>query len=187
MYTSIKIIDEISAVFKCKHCQDLVRIETQDLIHQPKNKLNVRCTCGHHNRSVIEYRHSIRKNTNIAGIYRMGDVSSREKTGSMTVKNISWKGFKLKISSYEHCIKAHDLDCHRYECEDHQSRSIFVRNFLKVGELITIEFFLDDPKMSFISRPVNVIWLRGDEVGVELCEPEALEPSIRFYLIGLKI
>lgn len=186
MYTSVQIIDQRTAVFTCSRCKQVVRIKASDLVHQTTKKLNITCSCGHRNKSVLEYRRSLRKNTNIPGIYKIDDDTGAEKTGSMTVKNISWQGFKLKISSHEHCIKEHDLQCDRYDRENHHSRSIYLQNFLNVGNRITIEFFLDDPKMSFISRPVNIIWLQGDEVGVELCHPEDFEPSIRFYLLGLQ-
>ena len=103
----------------------------------------------------------------------------------MTVRNISWQGFKLKISGEKHCIKEHDLHCHRYKHDDRNNQSLFVKNTLHVGDCITIEFFLDDPKVSFISRPVIVKWGRRDSVGVELSDPDAFEPSIRYYLLGL--
>lgn len=185
MYTSVQIIDETNAVFSCSQCKQVVRIASSDFIRQPDQKLELVCTCGHLNQSVIEYRSSIRKKTNIPGIYKVLDKDGNEKTGSMTVKNISWKGFKLHVSGYEHCIKEHDVHCDRYVQEDHDSRSIFVQNHLKVGNRINIEFFLDDPKNSFISRPVVVKWFRHDGVGVELCHPDDFEPSIRFYLLGL--
>jgi hypothetical protein len=185
MYTSVQIIDEISCVFTCIHCKQVVRVATSDLVHQPDNTLNLVCRCGGVNRSVIENRASIRKKTDISGIYKATYDTGDEKTGSMTVKNISWKGFKLKISGEEHCIKEHDLQCDRYDMEGHDCRSIFLQNILTVGEQITIEFFLDESKWSFISRPVIIKWLRNDTVGVELNDPEAFEPSIRFYLLGL--
>lgn len=186
MFATVRIIDEKVAVFTCKRCKQLVRIEASDFFYQPAHKLNLTCSCGHSNRAVIEYRHSIRKKTNIPGIYKISDSDGNEKTGSMTVKDISWKGFKLKISGYEHCIKEHDVHSDRYTQERHNSRSIFIHSHLKVGDQITIEFFLDDPKMSFISRVVTVTWIENDHVGVELCYPERFEPSIRFYLLGLK-
>ena len=185
MYTSVKIIDERDAVFTCARCKQVVRIEATDFIRQPDHKLNLACSCGHLNRSVIEYRASIRKRTNIPGIYKTIDEEGKVKTGSMTVRNISWQGFKLKISGEKHCIKEHDLQCHRYKQDGHNNQSLFVKNFLKVDDCITIEFFLDDPKMSFISRPVMVKWVRHDGVGVELGDPDAFEPSIRYYLLGL--
>ena len=126
------------------------------------------------------------KKVNISGIYKVSSGSRKEKTGSLTVKNISWQGFKLGVSTYEHGIKEHDLYCSRYTREGHDSQSIFVHNSLKVGDQITIEFFLDDPKMSFISRPVIIKWMRSDYAGVELSYPKAFDPSIRFYLLGLK-
>lgn len=184
MYTSVHVIDETDAVFSCSRCKQMVRIASSDFVRQPDQKLDLVCTCGHLNKSVIEYRSSIRKKTNIPGIYKVLDGNG--KTGSMTVKNISWKGFKLKISGYEHCIKEHDVQCDRYVQENHDSRSIFVQYHLKVGNRINIEFFLDDPKNSFISRPVVIKWFRHDGVGVELCNPDDFEPSIRFYLLGLK-
>ena len=186
MYTSVQIIDEVNAVFTCIHCKQVVRVATSDFIHKPNHKFSLACSCGQLNRSVIEYRASIRKKTNIPGIYKVINDTGAEKTGSMTVKNISWQGFKLKISGEEHCIKEHDLHCDRYDMEGHDGQSIFVQNLLKVGERITIEFFLDDAKWSFISRAVIIKWLRNDTVGVELTDPAAFEPSIRFYLLGLK-
>jgi hypothetical protein len=186
MYTSVQMIDERFAVFKCRRCKKVVRIETSDFICRPAHQFDLTCACGHLNKSVLEYRRSIRKSTNIPGIYKVLDDTGTEKTGSMTVRDISWQGFKLKTSCHEHGIKAHDVDGCRYKCEGHHSRSIFIQNFLKKKERITIEFFLDDPKMSFISRDVFVHWIRNDMFGVELCYPENYEPSIRFYLLGLK-
>jgi hypothetical protein len=186
MVTPVQIVDESVAVFLCSRCKQMVRIEVMDFVMQPAHQFDMACSCGHLNRTVIEYRRTIRKETHIPGIYKITDADGKEKTGSMTVKNISWQGFKLKISGYEHCIKEHDLDCNRHMRENHDSRSIFVQNYLKTGDRIIIEFFLDDPKMSFISRPVAIKWIRRDHMGVELCYPDNFEPSIRFYLLGLK-
>ena len=126
----------------------------------------------------------MRKPADISGIYKIATEDKNEKTGSMTIKNISWQGFKLKISGYGYGIKEHDVQCNRYDQEHHQC--LFAHNHLKVGDQITIEFFLDDPKMSFISRRVNIKWVQDDQFGVELQHPEDFEPSIRFYLLGLK-
>jgi hypothetical protein len=186
MYTSVRIIDEENAWFTCNHCHEVVRVATSDCIHQPNHTFDLACSCGHLNKSVIEHRTSIRKKTNIAGIYKVMNEAGAEKTGSMTVKNISWQGFQLNISGEEHCIKEHDLHCDRYNMQGHNYRSIFVQNLLKVGERIIIEFFLDDSKWSFISKPVIIKWLRNHNVGVVLNDPAAFEPSIRFYLLGLK-
>ena len=163
----------------------MVRVDATDFIQQPNHKLDLTCSCGHMNRSVVEYRATMRKNTNIPGIYKTIDEEGKVKTGSMTVSNISWQGFKLKLSGEKHCIKEHDVHCDRYKHDGHNNQSLFIKNFLKTGDRITIEFFLDDPKMSFISRSVIVKWVRRDCAEVELYDPLAFEPSIRYYLLGL--
>lgn len=186
MNTGVKILSDGIAVFKCNKCNQLVRDDTHFFSEKPSQTFKVRCAaCGFSNRAIVENRQTARKNVNFSGIYKLPSNDEEVKSGSMTVRDISWQGFKLRVSSFEPCIIEHDLQRHRYDKEKQSLKSMFLQNYLSVGELITIEFFLDDPKMSFVARQVYIRWIKDNHIGVELRFPEAFEPDIRFYLIGM--
>lgn len=186
MVTSVKILSDGIAVFRCSQCGKVVRDETSFYIEKPNQAFRVSCAaCGTVLPAVLENRRTIRKSVNIAGIYKLPTNAGEVKSGSMTIRDLSWQGFKLEVGTLEPGIREHDVNRHRYDRENHGHRSLFMHDCLRVGELITIEFFLDDPKMSFIAREVFIKWIRNKQMGVELRHPEAFEPSIRFYLLGL--
>jgi len=187
MYTSVKILSEGRAVFKCSQGKKVVRDETHFFAEKPTQAFKARCTaCGCQSRAILESRRTARKHIHISGIYKLPTDTGEIKTGSMTIKDISWQGFKLRVSGPEPSIREHDLHRHRYDRENHGDMSLFVHDYLRVGELIAIEFFLDDPKMSFIARDVFIKWIKNNHMGVELRYPEAFEPSLRFYLLGIE-
>lgn len=186
MCIGAKIVSDGMAVFKCTKCHQMVRDDTHYFIEAPSQAFKVTCSaCGHVNKAVIENRHSSRKKVFISGVYKFPSSNDEFKSGSMTVQNISWQGFKLRVSDFEPCINEHDVQSLRYEQEEKGKGSIFLQQFLTVGQLITIEFFLDNTEKTFISRRVYIRWRKKNYLGAELIHPEDYDPSLRFYLLGL--
>lgn len=186
MCIGVKIVSDGMAVFKCSQCHQVVRDNTHYFIDAPSQSFKVTCSaCGHVNKAVVENRHSSRKKVNISGVYKFPIQNDEIKSGSMTVQDISWQGFKLRVGDLEPCINEHDVQSQCYEREEKGKGSIFLQEFLTVGQLITIEFFLDDPEKTFISRKVYIRWRKEDDLGAELIHPEDYDPSLRFYLLGL--
>jgi len=186
MCESIPVIDGRYAVFTCILCERENKIDVSHYIAKKSFKLNILCPCGNRFHRVLEFRKSIRKKSGLSGIYKTFDKDGKEISASMKVENISWLGLQFRMNPSKFCIKHHDLNSDICKQENPNNRFVFKSNHFAEEDTLRVEFFLDDPKKSFISKDVIVKWIKGDRVGVKFIKYEEFDPSLRFYLLGLQ-
>ena len=120
--------------------------------------LKVKCTCGHKYSVMLERRKFFRKDTNLLGKFWFSPLEGPSQRGMMTVLDISKGGFKLKIAT----------------------RALF-----KPGDILELEFNLDNKTQTLIKKQVFVRNVKGNIVNVEFCSfdsDEGGDRAIAFYL-----
>jgi hypothetical protein len=182
----IPVINEQYAVFTCIQCETESTLDVSYYIDHRLTKIRIICPCGNRYHAYLEFRKSVRKKSGLSGIYKTFHKDEKEKSGSMKVENISWTGLQLRMSHSYYCIRHHDITSDICKQESPNNQFGFERNTFNKGDRIRVEFFLDDPKRSFISRDVIVKWMSDTIAGVNFIKHEAFDPSLRFYLLGLK-
>jgi len=158
MTEKVYITSKQMATFVCPKCQ---RSKTVNVSQYAKIEkiitVNVKCPCGYTYKAILEKRKRYRKATNLAGSYTQ-IVDGRELYGGlMTVKDLSTTGMKLQINA--------DHDC-------------------TVGDLIRVEFHLNDTQRTFISKKVIIRNINGAYIGTQFAPTEAINKALGFYLFS---
>lgn len=150
---SIFVSRENKANFTCPKCTKTKTVDVSRLVMENK-KLNirVRCACGHVYPLLLDRRRFYRKMTRLPGIFKL-DQNMKE--FPMTVSNLSRFGVEFKSSESGN---------------------------LKIGDLIEVEFRLDDKSRSMIRKKVIIKKLVGTSVGAEFCHPDDYDKVLGFYL-----
>lgn len=158
MVERVHVSGSNKATFICPQCQ---RAKTVDVSQYAKMsravKVNSSCSCGNKWTSILEKRRQYRKLVNLPGTYEFikdGKVLDR---GGMKVTDISGGGVKLKLN---------------------------VQRNLQVGDVIEIEFHLDDSKRTLIKKSVVVRNVSGIFVGVAFRTADPYDPVLGFYLMS---
>jgi len=150
-----------TATFKCPKCETAKIVDVTKYINSPKKtKLKAKCGCGHSYEVFLDKRKNFRKETNLPGVYKYsvnGQAPNQgpEHAGTMTVLDISTTGLRLKVNAMPR---------------------------FKVGDMLNLEFTLDDKNRSEIRKRVIVRNLRGFTIGVELDTAQAKSEPLAFYL-----
>jgi len=158
MVEKVYITNENKATFICPRCEKTRTVDVSQYARMEQTvKVKSRCPCGHEWTCVLEKRKQYRKGANLSGIYQH-IVDGREMDrGKMVVVDISAGGIKLKL----------EVD----------------RNF-KVGDVLKVEFKLDDSKQTPIKKTV-VIRNAGDSLyGAAFKGTDSYDPVLGFYLMS---
>ncbi len=107
-----------------------------------------------HDQSIPERRHSSRKSTDLTGVY--SHMLDSEQTGTMMVENLSPGGCGIRI------LTPHGL---------------------KRGDMIRLEFKLDDRFGTFIRIHGQLRWVLYDLAGIQFQSPHGV-PQVLAYYIG---
>ncbi len=147
--------------FTCPKCEKprIINIAEHKNLERKKN-IRVRCTCGHKYQAVIERRKQFRKETNFPGIYKHVDHGREVGKGNIVVTDLSRTGLKIKL----------------YENPN-----------LVTGDILILEFRLDDIKRTFIEKKVVIKKIFNLEFGVEFTSTHLSNPSdkaLGFYMMG---
>lgn len=163
------------ASFTCPQCGRSKIFDVSEYIKAGKAvRFKCRCACGYNTPLLLERRKYYRKNTRLPGVYFLNkkerensDLSSIDfsycKTGTgkkMEVVNLSRTGLQFRTNG----IPEFDI-----------------------GDVITVEFVLDDKNRSLISKKVKIIRINGTEVGTEFFSPNSADSdstAINFYLFN---
>jgi hypothetical protein len=119
-------------------------------------KINATCSCGNKWALELEKRRLYRKSVNLSGTYglvREGKVVDR---GGMKVVDLSFNGVKMKLN---------------------------VEREFQPGDLLDIEFNLDDSKQTQKIKRVTVRNVSGLYIGASFRPDEAYDPVLGFYLM----
>jgi c-di-GMP-binding flagellar brake protein YcgR len=127
---------------------------------EKKDKVIVKCFCGHKFAVIIERRKQYRKATNFPGQYKHIVDGRVIDQGLMTVIDLSRTGMKIKLN---------------------------VKRELDIGTRLVLEFRLDDTHRSFIQKEVEVKKVFDQELGVEFTSVHPSDPSdkaLGFYMLN---
>jgi hypothetical protein len=154
------ISSDNKATFLCSECGIVktVDVSTYKLIDM-EVKIRVNCICGHKYHTTLEKRHCFRNETDIPGRYIYYYPDGKKQKGTLTIKNISRSGLKLKMN---------------------------VAPEFKEGDKLAVEFRLDDKRKALIRKEVTVKRIVGLIIGVEFCLAHPFDPNdkaIGFYLL----
>jgi hypothetical protein len=119
-----------------------------------KKEVKVKCVCGHIYPVILERRKFYRKKTSLPGIFMLEE---NKKEYSMTVTNISRFGLEFKSSESEK---------------------------LKTGDLVGVEFRLDDKSRSLIRKKIIIRKIEEKTVGAEFWVPDEFDKALGFYLFN---
>ncbi len=114
----------------------------------------VNCTCGHRFIVTFDSRRYYRKQVSLKGTF---EIPENEKKYPMIVENISLGGVLIRTP---------------------------YANLLEKGQVIKVEFQLDDPNHSLISRPAIVRHVSTDKAGLEFVQDRAYDKILGFYLLN---
>jgi hypothetical protein len=152
----VQVSNKVTAVFTCIKCQRKETADVSEYMKQEKNLwFNVECRCGHGYTAIIERRKQYRKETELDGTFAQFVDGKEVCSGNMTVYDLSLNGMKLK-ADVEHC--------------------------LSVGDLLHIEFQLDDIRKSTIRKKVIIRNINFPFLHTEFHSAEAFDQALGFYL-----
>ena len=158
MTEKVHITSKQMATFICPKCQKSKTVNVSKYASLDKKvKVKVTCPCGYGYTSLLEKRKKFRKNANLPGSYVLFADSRQAGGGLMTVKDLSTSGLKLQINTQ--------------------------LNFT-VGDVMLVEFHLDDALRALIKKKVIVRNIVGQNVGTEFAPTEAIDKALGFYLFS---
>ena len=158
MIEKVYITSKQMATFVCPKCEKSKTVNVSQYADLDKIvKVNVKCPCGHMYTTILEKRKKYRKETKLHGSYTRIVDGKEVESGLMMVRDLSTTGMKLKINGHHGC---------------------------EVGDVIQVEFHLDDTQRSFIKKKVIIRNIKGTEIGTGLAPTEALDKALGFYLFS---
>ena len=158
MTEKVHITSRQMATFICPKCQKSKTVNVSKYASLDKIvKVKVTCPCGYGYTSLLEKREKYRKETNLPGSFvRLAE--GRQARGSlMVIKNLSATGLKLQINAPHSCA---------------------------VGDVILVEFHLDDASRTLIKKKVIVRNMVGKNIGTQFAPTEAIDKALGFYLFS---
>ena len=158
MTEKVYITSNQMATFVCPKCQKSKTVNVSQYASLDKIiKVKVTCPCGYGYTSILEKRKKYRKETNLPGSFIHLADGRQVGSGLMTVKDVSISGLKIKINSQH--------------------------NFI-AGDIIQVEFYLDDSHRTLIKKKVIARNIFGQEIGTEFAPTEAVDKALGFYLFS---
>jgi len=160
MAVTIYINDDNTATFVCPKCQKTgIKDLTEYLQRKKSSRLKARCGCGHSYEVFLEKRKKFRKQTDLLGSYKYFSDNSNtpDHVGSMSVKDISFSGIRIKLQMMPR---------------------------FKVGDPLVVEFRLDDASRSQIKKKVVVKNMKGLSAGLAYTSPQNHDSVLGFYLFN---
>ena len=126
------------AIFKCPVCKKTKTANVSSYRNmQTAVRVKCKCPCGHTYSALLERRKHVRKNLNLKGNYL--NKNGNEK-GKMEILDLSRSGLRIKL----------DIDAG-----------------IKVGDILRLQFTLDDKQNSEVTKEVIVRSKSGQFLGTE--------------------
>ncbi len=158
MTEKVHITSKQMATFICPKCQKSKTVNVSKYASLDKIvKVKVTCPCGYGYTSILEKRKKYRKETNLPGSFVRLVDGRHAGGGLMTVRDLSTSGLKIQFNSQH--------------------------NFT-VGDVILVEFSLDDSHRTLIKKKVIVRNIVGHKIGTEFAPTEAMDKALGFYLFS---
>jgi hypothetical protein len=115
--------------------------------------LNIRCNCGDAFECFIDFRSCYRKQVMLGGVFLN---AATQESGEMVVGDISYTGIRFSP------VKPHGLS---------------------PGDIVNLDFTLDDLKRSRVRRRAVVFRVQGDAVGSAFDAGQSRDSDLNFYLL----
>ena len=158
MVEKVYITNTNMATFICPQCKKTRTVDVRKYANMEQTvKVKSKCSCGNNWISVLEKRKQYRKGANLTGIYKYIVDGKESDRGKMTIIDISAGGVKLKL----------DVD-----------------RKLKTGNLLELEFKLDDSKQTLMRKTVIIRNASSPYYGAAFKDPASIDPVMGFYLMS---
>jgi hypothetical protein len=156
MAETVYITTANEAVFRCPQCQRTKTVDASvfDKLAPPL-RFKMKCPCGHETTAIVEQRRRFRKEVSLPGRFVHLVNGQPKGKGLMMVKDLSVTGMKLAIAA---------------------------SSTMSAGDLLKVEFNLDDSTRSPITKKLIVRNINGIVVGTEFAPTETLDKALGFYL-----
>ena len=153
---TVPISNKVKAEFQCSNCQKINAADVSDYIKREKTlRFNINCNCGNGYTAVLERRKYHRKETHLRGTFVKVVDGKEVSRGFMTVCDLSLAGIRLKVNAL-HCFS--------------------------IGDLLEIDFQLDDKQRSTIKKKVVVQNLHFPFIGTKYHSTETIDQALGLYL-----
>jgi hypothetical protein len=158
MVEKVFITSNNTATFVCPQCGNVTTADVSKFASINKRiTVNCNCNCGHRFKVSLEKRRQYRKSTDLPGVYFCRLENGDLDKGIMRVVDISSTGIKLKLN---------------------------VERDIDIGEMIRVEFHLDDKRRTPIKKLVIVRNVYKNLVGTSFAPNEGDDPNLGFYLMS---
>jgi hypothetical protein len=158
MSEKVYITSKQMATFICPKCKKSKTVNVSKYASLDKIvKVKVTCPCGYGYTSILEKRKKYRKATNLPGSFVLLMDGKQVSGGLMTVRDLSKSGLKIQINTQHKC---------------------------QVGDVILVEFYLDDTQRTLIKKKVIARNIVGPNIGTEFAPTEAVDKALGFYLFS---
>lgn len=155
MTERVPITESKEATFICPKCEQVKTVDVRKFVYSNLTiKVNCKCACGHKWTAVLERRKQLRKVVDLPGTCdcTRGD---RVIQGKLKIMDVSTGGMKVKI----------DMD-----------------RKPQVGDVLDLEFHLDDKNRTLIKTRVKVRSTKGEYIGTAFASD--IDPDLGLYLIN---
>lgn len=145
----------------CPRCdrQKNVSISAFKTSHvEAHQSLKTKCACGHAFQVTVDTREFPRKRTNLTGAYIKFQSQHSEAYGFFVVEDVSMAGLKFRTRA------PHDL---------------------KVGEVVKMNFILNDDAGSEIWAAVQIKHIQGFSIGGSFCDLKDIDNRLARYLASI--
>lgn len=157
MAQKVYITSKNTATFICPECQRSTTVDVSKYANIDKKvKVNVKCACEAAFTVELEKRRKYRKATNLPGQYTYHPEGGPHYNGSMRIVDISSTGLKVELN---------------------------VERSMNVGNMMDVEFHLDDKKRTLIKKKVIIRNVKKSSVGVSFREQDMDDSALGFYLL----
>lgn len=147
--------------FTCPQCKATRTVDvTKHKTLEKAVKIKIHCPCGHDYPVLLERRKQFRKAVSLPGTYTRIYNQRRAGKGTMVVKDVSRNGLSMRVSD---------------------------ATYMKTGDVLEVNFKLDDTKASPIEKEVVIRKIAGYDLGTEFISIDpgnASDKAIGFYLMG---
>ncbi len=118
-----------------------------------KTSLRIRCTCGEVFKGILDYRKSYRRAVDLAGSY---ENPATMESGTVRILDLSLGGLRM-----------HTEGPHR----------------LSRCDVLEVSFRLDTPEQNEIRKRIEVLSVRGKQIGAAFCKDQERDPELGLYLM----
>ncbi|MFC1830360.1 hypothetical protein ACFL0O_12220, partial [Thermodesulfobacteriota bacterium] len=173
------------AVIKCPECSKSTPVDMSKYMELKQViRFNAKCECGNAYIVIICKRDKIRKKTNLSGSYTNLSPGKERQKGQLTVLDVSNTGLKTKISQLKIKLKDHDMTTSKDVKVTFGHKTQKSDRDLNVGDILEVEFHLDNAKRSLVTKEVIIRWINMPYMGVEFTDKSIWDSSLGFYMMG---